>query len=130
MPPLSGKTGIKWKSGNSPEDFVDDLRSFRSALMENLAVEFAILKEAGVAIAKQYAPVETGELRDSIEGAVKKMAKVVIIQLKAGADHAPHQEFGTIYQSGKPFIRPAMNALAPMVVKRVSDAWDRAAKSV
>lgn len=125
-----GGGGINWKSGKSPDDFAGNIRSFKSNFVDYLAIEMRALKEAGVQLAKAKAPVDTGELRDSIDGAVDHMAQTVIISLSATADHAPFQEFGTIYQAAQPYLRPALQALAPMVVKRVSSAWERAWRTV
>lgn len=128
MPTRGG--GITWKSGKSPEQFASSIQAFKSRFVDLLAVEMEVVKAAGVKLAKIYAPVDTGELRDSIEGAVDRMAQVVVISLTATAGHASHQEYGTVSQSGKPYLRPALQAMAPMVIKRVSSAWDRAWASV
>lgn len=124
---------VRWKKGHAPEDVIRDIEQFRSNFLDRLEVEMTVIKEAGVAIAKQYVPVDTGALRETIEGEVDKLAKAVIIRLKAGdnqVDYSVYPEFGTIHMDAQPYMRPAMQAIAPMVVKRVSDAWDDAWRSV
>lgn len=60
--------------------------------------------------AKQFAPVDEGDLRDSIGPAPGdgQFSRRVV----ATAEHAPHQEFGTIHQPGTPFMRESRRALA------------------
>ena len=56
--------------------------------------------------AKGYAPVDTGRLRNSItHEAVPDEGAVYI---GTNVEYAPYQEFGTRYQSGTPFLRPAV----------------------
>ena len=56
--------------------------------------------------AKGYAPVDTGRLRNSItHEAVPDEGAVYI---GSNVEYAPYQEFGTRYQSGTPFLRPAV----------------------
>lgn len=57
--------------------------------------------------AKDLAPVDTGALRSSIKTQMypKRNSGVVYTTL----EYAPYQEFGTRYQMGQPFMRPAMN---------------------
>lgn len=52
-------------------------------------------------LARAGAPVETGELRDSIEGS-RNRARVV-----ATAPHAAAVEFGTVEHAPNPFLRAA-----------------------
>lgn len=59
--------------------------------------------------AKQFAPVDTGDLRDSIGPAAgdgEYQRRVV-----ATMAYAVHQEFGTMYQPGTPFMRESRRAL-------------------
>jgi HK97 gp10 family phage protein len=49
--------------------------------------------------ARQMVPVDTGELRDSIE--------VTGEGVVAGTDHAVYVEFGTFKMTAEPFLRPA-----------------------
>lgn len=56
--------------------------------------------------AKQIVPVRSGELRDSIDGAVNENQ----IRVFADAPHAAAVEEGTSKQAAQPFMRPAFLA--------------------
>ena len=58
--------------------------------------------------AKRRSPIDTGNLRSSITNEVKKEAGEIVGQVGTNVDYAIHQEFGTKHQSGKPFLRPAI----------------------
>lgn len=55
--------------------------------------------------ARQYVPVDTGELQDSIEAVQDGMGAHV----EAGTDHALPIEFGTSRMAAQPFMRPAVS---------------------
>lgn len=57
--------------------------------------------------AKGYAPVDTGRLRNSISHEIAQDEGAVYIG--TNVEYAPYQEFGTRYQSGTPFLRPAID---------------------
>lgn len=63
-------------------------------------VREAILPEAQILV-----PVDTGDLRDSLE--VRRENDNV--SLIAGTDHALPVEFGTIHMAAQPFLRPAID---------------------
>lgn len=52
--------------------------------------------------ARRMAPVDTGELQDSIESH-PRAGRVTV-----GTDHWIYQEYGTRYQDGTAFMRPAL----------------------
>jgi HK97 gp10 family phage protein len=105
-------------------------------LGENLAGE-ALLEalEAGaepvVAEAKALVPVRTGKLRDSIAPRVKRRGRDPIVAVGAKAPHAHLIEFGHIqtdrfgspigHVAARPFLRPAVDAKADEVLKRVRE---------
>lgn len=67
-----------------------------------------LVREAAMAVegdAKRFAPVDTGRLRNSIH-----YAKSGDLEYMVGTDveYGIYQEFGTRYQSGTPFLRPAV----------------------
>lgn len=76
--------------------------------LKNEAVARALEKIGLVAerYAKGYAPVDTGRLRNSISHEVAPDEEAVYIG--TNVEYAPYQEFGTRYQSGTPFLRPAL----------------------
>ena len=65
-----------------------------------------------VARARALAPVETGELRNSIRASGAGMDRAVT----AAAPHAIFQEFGTTGAPPKPFMGPATDAIEPKLV--------------
>ena len=81
-----------------------DTGVFVNAVEEWARVEF-------IPRAQAYAPVSTGELRDSI-GFETTADQVFVF---AGAAHASHVEFGTFKMAAKPFIRPAYKAARPLL---------------
>lgn len=60
--------------------------------------------------AKTRAPVDTGALRNSIHGT---MTGATEGEVTTGVEYAVYQEYGTVYQSGQPFMRPAAEAVRP-----------------
>lgn len=76
--------------------------------LKNEAVARALEKIGLVAerYAKGYAPVDTGRLRNSIshEAAPDEGA----VYIGTNVEYGIYQEFGTVYQPGTPFLRPAV----------------------
>ncbi len=60
--------------------------------------------------AKRLCPVDTGRLRASITWALAHDNKGLLAIIGSNVHYAIHQEFGTRYQSGTPFLRPALRA--------------------
>lgn len=59
--------------------------------------------------AKRLAPVDTGRLRGSITHAMGVDGQGVFADIGTDVEYAIYQEFGTRYQSGTPFLRPALD---------------------
>lgn len=57
--------------------------------------------------AQRKAPVDTGNLRRSITMDLSDGG--LTGKVKPTADYAPYLEYGTRFQSGQPFMRPAFN---------------------
>lgn len=66
--------------------------------------------------AQDFAPVDTGNLKNSITA-----SELAALQWIVGTvvEYAPHQEWGTVNQSGTPFMRPAVERVRPGYV----EAW-------
>lgn len=120
---------IEWDSGAGPGDYVSDLNGFRSDFLSSLNNAAQSITEQGVDMAQDRAPVDTGKLRRSIRGHVEDMMERTAINIIAGADHAPHQEYGTIYMDAQPYLRPTLEALGPVIRDQVQSAWDSAISS-
>ena len=67
--------------------------------------------EKVVALAKSFAPVDTGALRDSINYTYNPSTHV--LQINVGMPYGPFQEFGTYRMKPHPFIRPALAIAGP-----------------
>lgn len=89
----------------------------------DLAVEKALFTVGLQAekYAKGFAPVDTGRLRNSINFATHNFAgsggggskphgnpNKGLVCIGTNVEYAPYQEFGTKYQSGTKFLRPAI----------------------
>lgn len=61
--------------------------------------------EAMADTARRLVPVDTGELKESIEF---HMTGETTGELTAGTDHAMFPEFGTVDQAAQPYMRPAV----------------------
>jgi HK97 gp10 family phage protein len=61
--------------------------------------------------ARRLAPVDTGELRDSITYEVRRTATTFAIVVLAGADHALYVELGTSRMSAQPYLRPVLDRI-------------------
>ena len=56
--------------------------------------------------AKKLAPVDTGNLRNSITHTVDEEEPAAYIG--TNVEYAPYQEFGTIHMAAHPFLKPAV----------------------
>jgi HK97 gp10 family phage protein len=61
--------------------------------------------------ARRLAPVDTGELRDSISFEIRKVATGFAIVVLAGAEHALWVELGTSRMSAQPYLRPVLDRI-------------------
>lgn len=69
--------------------------------------------------AKIFAPVDTGRLQSSIGSQViKGSGSEIIGKVGSAVEYASYQEFGTRYQSGKPYLRPSLEKNRDKVVKQ------------
>ncbi len=67
------------------------------------------------------APVDTGHLRDSYDYRVEGSGNRVVAHVGTNVDYAIHQEFGTVYQSGTPHVRPAIEANRGELVRMMGE---------
>lgn len=70
------------------------------------------LKEAE-GMAKTFAPVDTGFMRDNISADLEKDV------LRSPADYSSFQEFGTIHHPPQPFMRPATREALTASIRRL-----------
>ena len=74
--------------------------------------------------AKKNAPVDTGFLKNNIVTRYEDMSGIIHSQ----SAYSGFQEFGTRYQSGTPFMRPALNFIYPQFQKDMTDVMKGAFK--
>lgn len=75
--------------------------------------------------AKDEAPVDTGTLKGSISRDTFEVNDSVIGLVGTNVDYAPYQEFGTVNQKGKPFLRPAIRKHRKDIKKAIYKALQR-----
>jgi HK97 gp10 family phage protein len=66
---------------------------------------------------KRRAPVDTGELRNSIESTSVTAGKSA--EVNVGAEHGIYNEYGTYKMAAQPFFHPAIEAVWPNFLKDV-----------
>ncbi len=66
--------------------------------------------------AQDFAPVDTGNLKSSIFAAELDALRWIVATV---VEYGPHQEYGTVNQSGTPFMRPAAERVRPAYI----EAW-------
>ena len=110
-----------------PDAVAAKFGDFLDALEDELEDAVDDIVELIASSAEDGAPVDTGELRDSIEGQVEEAAGLIVRgKVAAEADHAPFQEFGTIFQAPQPYLAPAIDAHRDDFVARVETAVENA----
>lgn len=104
---------------------MSDLARFAADLRENadtLARRASqVVRKAALdtmADAKLVAPVDTGNLRNSITTDARPGDLVAVVE--ATADYAAHVEFGTRRMRPKPFMRPAQERNTPGFFEAIS----------
>ena len=120
---------------------IEGLEELQKALAKFPKQSEKMLKEAlipGLAIiasdAKKRAPVDTGRLMSSIGAKAdhvyrdkpapgileaKKVGSEIVGKVGSAVVYAAYQEYGTQYQPGKPYMRPALKATKDKVVKEI-----------
>ncbi|HEM4572293.1 HK97-gp10 family putative phage morphogenesis protein [Streptococcus suis] len=76
------------------------------------------------AIAMENAPKETGFLKKNITTSYPGMEA----HIHAEAGYSGYQEYGTRFQPGKPFMRPAIEQIQPQFQKDMTDVMKGAFK--
>ncbi|MDJ1433592.1 HK97-gp10 family putative phage morphogenesis protein [Halostagnicola sp. A-GB9-2] len=122
--------GFSWESGHDPSSFAADLGTFRDNFFDSVEDDVEAAVDDAVDEAQSRARVDTGEMRSSIRGEVEKMASKVVAELIGGAEHTIYNEFGTIYMSAQPMIRPALRSIEKDLVERIARSWRSAARSL
>ena len=66
--------------------------------------------------AQEFAPVDTGNLKASINAQELDALRWIVGTV---VEYGPHQEYGTVNQSGTPYLRPAAERVRPHYI----EAW-------
>ena len=123
---------IEWKRGRSPAVLMAKLKGFEAVFFNRTlpaAAEDIALKLEKTA--KELAPVDTGNLRASIEGVSEKVAAhTVKVIVGSNVEYAPAQELGTATTEAQPYIRPAIEQHREWIKERVQEAFEKAATIV
>lgn len=69
-------------------------------------------------IARDLAPFDTGNLKNSGAWYIEGNTGIVIFT----AVYAPHQEYGTVFMVGSPFLRPAADTILSMLKDMYKEA--------
>lgn len=87
---------------------------FRQRQAQILDAQARAAERTGAWAAEQaigLAPVDTGELRDSITYEVRRTETTFAIVVLAGAEHALYVELGTSRMSAQPYLRPVLDRI-------------------
>ena len=76
--------------------------------------------ENGMQQAKKHAPVDTGFLKNNIVAITSDWPNMTT-KIHSQSAYSGFQEFGTRYQSGTPFMRPALMFIYPQFRKDMLD---------
>ena len=71
--------------------------------------------------AKMFAPVDTGNLRQSI---ITRTVDDLTSEVISGAEYAIYQEYGTRFQPGTAHMRPALERVEPSFVAAMEQIGD------
>ena len=71
-----------------------------------------------VFLAKDFCPVDTGKLRDSIHSNVHRTETQIIGKVEVSADYAAYVEFGA-----RPFLWPALRAVEAQIPEIFKKVW-------
>ena len=71
--------------------------------------------------AKMFAPVDTGNLRQSI---ITRSVDDLTSEIISGADYAIFQEYGTRFQPGTAHMRPALERVEPSFIAAMEQIGD------
>lgn len=79
--------------------------------------------------ARALAPVDTGELRDSLDYVVRQTETTFAIVIFAGAEHALYVELGTSNMSAQPYLRPVLDRITAQYREFLADEVARVGRA-
>lgn len=93
---------MKIRMDTKIESNVDEVLRELDQAKQRALEEIGLLAES---YAKQYCPVDTGRLRNSISHAVSESEQAAVIG--TNVEYAPYVELGTSRQKPQPYLEPA-----------------------
>lgn len=87
------------------------MKEMEQALKQGTAIALEKWGILAQGYATEYAPVDTGNLRSSIDYDTDVNEKVMIVG--TNVEYAPYQEFGTYKMAAHPYLRPALENHLP-----------------
>ena len=75
--------------------------------------------------ATMLAPVDTGNLRDSVTYEVDEDEA----RVGTNVDYAPHLEYGTVKMAAQPYLRPSLDNNKSQIEKMIGDVIGKAAEA-
>lgn len=102
----------------------DGLSKLSSKLRKEASKAVKSAADDGSKIAKQFAPVDTGELQSEIH---REDEDELTSSTVSATDHSLFQEFGTVHQSGTPYMTPMSEVMRPKFISRMSKIAENAA---
>lgn len=85
--------------------YKSNINNFFEDLMQNITKSIEKQNDAAVKAAKAYAPVNTGKLKNSIDGEVTSDNEEIISTVYADTDYAIYQELGTSRVPGQHYLK-------------------------
>lgn len=102
----------------------NDLSGLSTRLRKEASKGVRDSAKEGTGIAKQFAPVDTGELQGEIH---QEDGGELDSDVVSDTDHSLFQEFGTVKQPGTPYMTPMAEAMTPKFISRMSEVANKAA---
>lgn len=92
---------------------------FEASKREAIAQEVARAAQAIEAQAKSAAPVDTGNLRNSIQAEPKTVTSKYTWRVFVGAEYAKYVEYGTVRMAARPYFTPAVEKIRPEFIENL-----------
>jgi len=119
---------LSFQSGFDPDSARQTFESMLSTADSRL---LAAMMTGGLNIerdAKRGAPVDTGNLRASIESDTSSSRNSIRTEVGTNTEYAPFIEFGTSQMAAQPFLRPALDGELRSLERRIQAAVIEAAQ--
>lgn len=119
---------LEWDSGFDPDNAQETFEKMLSTADSRL---LAVMTQAGWETekeAKRYVPVDTTNLRDSIESRTQPQRNTILTEVGTNVEYAPHVEYGTRKMAAQPYLRPAVDEVSSKLERRIRMAVLEAAE--